>query len=40
MEVAFRLGGVNVRLLKYGTSGDITGDYSAVVGYASLSLEK
>ena len=27
------------RLLKYGTSGDITGDISSVVGYASIVLE-
>jgi len=40
MRVTFCLGQVKVKLLKYGTSGDITGDYSAVVGYASLSLEK
>jgi hypothetical protein len=31
--------GVNeVRLLKYATSGDITGDKSAVVGYASIAF--
>jgi len=34
------LGGTRARLLKYATSGDITGDYSAVVGYASLCIEK
>jgi len=27
-------------LLKYATSGDITGDYEAVVGYASVIVEK
>jgi hypothetical protein len=26
----------NGKLLKYATSGDITGDYSSVVGYASI----
>jgi AmmeMemoRadiSam system protein B len=34
------LGAKNVRLLCYRTSGDITGDYSAVVGYASLAFSK
>ena len=29
----------NVKLLKYATSGDITGDKSAVVGYASIIFE-
>jgi MEMO1 family protein len=35
--------GVNtreVKLLSYHTSGDITGDYSSVVGYASVSFKK
>ena len=31
---------VQARLLKYGTSGDITGDFSEVVAYASISFEK
>ena len=39
LKTASCLGPVRVKLLKYATSGDITGDYSAVVGYASLSLE-
>ena len=34
------LGAKKARLLKYATSGDITGDYGAVVGYASLVVEK
>ena len=34
------LGAQKVRLLKYASSGDITGDYAAVVGYASLVIEK
>ncbi|MEM2365413.1 MAG: AmmeMemoRadiSam system protein B, partial [Nitrososphaerota archaeon] len=33
------LGTKNVRLLKYATSGDVTGDRSAVVGYASILIE-
>ncbi|TET12186.1 AmmeMemoRadiSam system protein B [Candidatus Aerophobetes bacterium] len=34
------LGAKKARLLKYATSGDITGDYEAVVGYASVVVEK
>jgi len=34
------LGARKSRLLKYATSGDITGDYSAVVGYASVCIER
>ncbi len=34
------LGRCNVSLLKYGNSGDITGDYSSVVAYASFKIEK
>jgi AmmeMemoRadiSam system protein B len=34
------LGGKKGQLLCYKTSGDITGDYSAVVGYASISFTK
>ncbi len=34
------LGAQKVRLLKYASSGDITGDYTAVVGYVSLAIEK
>lgn len=40
LKAASDLGEARVNLLKYATSGDITGDYSAVVGYASLSVEK
>lgn len=29
-----------VRLLKYGTSGDVTGDKASVVGYAAISFEE
>jgi AmmeMemoRadiSam system protein B len=39
--VASRMSGFNkTELLGYSTSGDITGDKSAVVGYASLVIEK
>jgi AmmeMemoRadiSam system protein B len=34
------LGAKNAELLCYKTSGDVVGDYSAVVGYASVSLTK
>ncbi len=34
------LGGKQGQLLCYKTSGDVTGDYSAVVGYASISFVK
>jgi len=34
------LGAGKARLLKYATSGDITGDYSSVVGYASVCVER
>ena len=41
MLVATSLAGAKkVRLLKHATSGDITGDYRAVVGYTSLVVEK
>ncbi|ADP77692.1 protein of unknown function DUF52 [Methanothermus fervidus DSM 2088] len=35
-----KLGANKARLLKYGTSGDVTGDRSSVVGYASITIEK
>ncbi|MEM4285318.1 MAG: MEMO1 family protein [Candidatus Nitrosocaldus sp.] len=38
MVAAKRLGATSARLLKYATSGDITGDKSAVVGYASIAF--
>jgi len=34
------LGAKKATLLKYATSGDITGDYEAVVGYASVIVER
>jgi hypothetical protein len=40
ITAAKMLGAKNAQLLCYKTSGDITGDYSAVVGYASISLTK
>ncbi|RLE78088.1 MAG: hypothetical protein DRJ44_00545 [Thermoprotei archaeon] len=36
IEAVKKLGCRDVKLLKYATSGDITGDYSSVVAYASL----
>jgi len=36
MTIAKELGAKNGKLLKYATSGDITGDKTAVVGYASI----
>jgi AmmeMemoRadiSam system protein B len=33
-----RLGAIRTRLLSYSTSGDVNGDYSRVVGYASIAL--
>jgi len=38
--VAKKRGAKRARLLKYATSGDITKDYSQVVGYAGIALEK
>jgi len=40
MEAICSSGLGKAKLLKYATSGNITGDYSAVVGYASLILER
>jgi len=37
---AKKLGAKDVKLLSYRTSGDITGDKSSVVGYASISFSK
>ncbi len=34
------LGAKRARLLKYGSSGDVTGDYSSVVAYAAIVFEK
>jgi len=40
LTAASLLGAKTARLLKYATSGDISGDYEAVVGYASVVVEK
>ena len=40
MTAAKSLGAERAQLLSYKTSGDITGDFSSVVGYASISFEK
>lgn len=40
ITAAKMLGAKNAKLLCYKTSGDITGDYSAVVGYASVAFSK
>ena len=34
------LGAKEAKLLRYKSSGDITGDYSSVVGYAAVSFKK
>lgn len=39
MTLAKKSGASHGRLLKYATSGDVTGDLDAVVGYASVSFE-
>lgn len=39
LEASRRLGARKVEVLKYATSGDITGDRDAVVGYASIKIE-
>jgi hypothetical protein len=38
MELCKMLGAKNAALLKYYTSGDISGDYSNAVGYASIAF--
>lgn len=38
MTAARHLGADKAKLLKYGSSGDVTGDFSSVVGYASVVL--
>jgi AmmeMemoRadiSam system protein B len=40
VTAAKTLGAKKAKLLKYATSGDITGDFSAVVGYASVAFYK
>ncbi|HND49734.1 MAG TPA: AmmeMemoRadiSam system protein B, partial [Anaerolineales bacterium] len=36
--VAKELGANNVQILKYATSGDITGDFQSVVGYGAAAI--
>lgn len=36
IEICKAMGATNVRLVDYKTSGDVTGDYSSVVGYAGF----
>jgi len=40
ITAAKTLGAKNAKLLRYATSGDVTGDFSAVVGYASVAFYK
>jgi len=40
MHAARKLGATRAELLKYATSGDTTGDYSRVVGYASVAFRR
>ncbi len=40
ITAAKTLGAKNAKLLKYATSGNVTGDFSAVVGYASIAFSK
>ena len=40
LTAASLLGAKTASLLKYATSGDITGDYQAVVGYSSVVVER
>ena len=36
MQASIELGATSARLIKYNTSGDTSGDYSSVVGYAGI----
>ena len=38
LTAAVRLGAKKAELVKYATSGDVSGDYSAVVGYAGITV--
>jgi AmmeMemoRadiSam system protein B len=40
LKASKMLNGKKAKLLAYGTSGDITGDYSSVVGYAAIAVSK
>jgi AmmeMemoRadiSam system protein B len=39
LTAAKRLGATSATLVKYATSGDVSGDYEAVVGYAGITVE-
>jgi AmmeMemoRadiSam system protein B len=39
LELSKLLGAKKAELLKYYTSGDVIGDYSSAVGYASIKIE-
>ena len=39
LEASRRLGAKRAEILKYATSGDVTGDRDAVVGYAAVKIE-
>jgi MEMO1 family protein len=39
LTAAKLLGGTSATLVKYATSGDVSGDYEAVVGYAGIIVE-
>jgi MEMO1 family protein len=39
LTAAKRLGATSAKLIKYATSGDVSGDYEAVVGYAGITVE-
>ena len=38
LEATLSLGAKSAKLIKYATSGDVSGDYSAVVGYAGIGV--
>ena len=40
IATAKKLGATDAKLLKYATSGDVTGDYSKVVGYAGIIMRQ
>lgn len=40
LTAAKEMGATSARLIKYQTSGDVSGDYNAVVGYAGIIVEK
>jgi AmmeMemoRadiSam system protein B len=40
LEAANRLGAIDAHLVAYATSGDTSGDYSAVVGYAGVCIHR